>query len=123
VIGQRLNRLSDSCHQTLTIASIIGREFDFRLLRTLSDKASDEQLLGIIDEALAARLVEELLGGKERYRFSHALIQQTLAEELSSSRKVRWHARIGEALEELYGMDGGVHAAELAYHFAKAESE
>jgi DNA-binding CsgD family transcriptional regulator len=121
VIAQRLNRLSEFCYETLTTASVIGREFDFRLLRTLSDEATDEQLLGVIDEALAARLVEELPGGRERYRFSHALIQQTLAEELSSSRKVRWHARIGEALEELYGVDVEAHAAELVYHFAKAE--
>src|ERR671914_811213 len=121
VIAQRLNRLSEFCYETLTTASVIGREFDFRLLRTLSDEATDEQLLGVIDEALAARLVEELPGGRERYRFSHSLIQQTLAEELSSSRKVRWHARIGEALEELYGVDGEAHAAELVYHFAKAE--
>jgi predicted ATPase len=121
VIGQRLNRLSESCYQALTIASIIGREFDFRLLRTLSDETTEEQLLGVIDEALAARLVEELPGGREHYRFSHSLIQQTLAEELSSSRKARWHARIGEALEELYEADGEAHAAELAYHFAKAE--
>jgi DNA-binding CsgD family transcriptional regulator/tetratricopeptide (TPR) repeat protein len=121
VIGQRLNRLSESCHETLTIASIIGREFDFRLLRILTDEDTDEQLLGVIDEALASRLVEELPGGRERYRFSHSLIQQTLAEELSSSRKVRWHARIGEVLEELYGVDGEAHAAELVYHFAKAE--
>jgi DNA-binding CsgD family transcriptional regulator len=121
VIGQRLNRLSEACHETLTIASVIGREFDFRLLHSLSDGTTDEQLLGVIDEALEARLVEESPGGRERYRFSHALIQQTLAEELSTRRKVRWHARIGEALEELYGGDVEAHAAELAYHFAKAE--
>jgi DNA-binding CsgD family transcriptional regulator len=120
VIGQRLNRLSESCYETLTIASIIGREFDFRLLRALSGETTDEQLLGVIEEALAARLVEELPGRRERYHFSHALIQQTLAEELSSSRKVRWHARIGEALEELYGADVEAHAAELVYHLAEA---
>jgi DNA-binding CsgD family transcriptional regulator/tetratricopeptide (TPR) repeat protein len=124
VIGRRLNRLSASCHRTLIIGSIIGREFDFRLLRTLSDETIDEQLLGVIDEALTARLIEELPGGREWYRFSHALIQQALAEGLSSSRKVRWHARIGEALEELYGADGEreIHAAELVYHFTKSES-
>jgi ATP/maltotriose-dependent transcriptional regulator MalT len=120
VIGQRLNRLSESCHQTLTIASIIGREFDFRLLRTLSGETTEDQLLEVIDEALEARVVEGSSGGREHYRFSHALIQQTLAEELSTSRKVRWHARIGEALEGLYGIDGEAHAAELAYHFAQA---
>ncbi len=122
VIGQRLNRLSESCHQVLTIASVIGRELEFRLLSLVSSGVSEEQLLAVMDEALAAHLVEELPGGRERYRFSHALIQQTLAEELSTSRKVRWHARIGKALEELYGADVEVHAAELVYHFAKAES-
>jgi DNA-binding CsgD family transcriptional regulator/tetratricopeptide (TPR) repeat protein len=120
VIGQRLNRLSESCHRTLTIASVIGREFNFRLLRTLSGGTTDEQLLGVIDEALAARLVEELPEGREWYRFSHALIQQTLAEELSTSRKVRWHARIGESLKELYGADMEAHAAEIAHHLAEA---
>jgi DNA-binding CsgD family transcriptional regulator len=121
VIGQRLNRLSEQCNQTLTTASIIGREFDFRLLRTLSGGTTEEQLLRVIDEALEAHLIEELPGrGRERYRFSHALIQQTLAEELSPSRKVRWHARIGEALEELYGTDAEAHASELAHYFSEA---
>jgi predicted ATPase len=106
----------------LTIASVIGKEFDFRLLRTLSGEATEEQLLGVIDEALAARLVEALPAGSECYRFSHSLIQQTLAEELSSSRKVRWHARIGKALEGLYRVDREAHAAELAYYFTRAES-
>jgi DNA-binding CsgD family transcriptional regulator len=122
VIGQRLNRLSEQCNETLVTASVIGREFDFHLLHALSDGTTEEQLLRVIDEALAAGVVEELPEGRERYRFSHMLIQQSLAEKLSTSRKVRWHARIGEALEELYGVDGEVHAAELAYHFAKAES-
>ena len=40
-----------------------------------------------------------------RYQFTHALIQETLAEELSLTRRVRLHARIAEALEELYGED------------------
>jgi DNA-binding CsgD family transcriptional regulator len=119
-IGQRLNRLSEHCNGTLAIASIVGREFDFHLLHALSEGTTEEQLLRVIDEALAAHLIEESPGGRERYRFSHVLIQETLAEGLSVSRKVRWHARIGKVLEELYGADVEAHAAELAYHFAEA---
>ena len=55
----------------------------------------------------------------ERYQFSHSLIQQTLSEELSSSRKVRLHAQIAHALEEIHGDDA--EASELAHHFAAAE--
>jgi DNA-binding CsgD family transcriptional regulator len=122
VIGQRLNRLSDLCNQTLTIASIVGREFDFKLLRILSSGATDEQSLRALDEALKAHLIEELLGPGERYQFTHALVQQTLAEELSASHRVRLHARIAEALEGLYGAEAEVHAGELAYYFAEAVS-
>ena len=66
-------------------------------------------------------LIEEMAGGIDRYSFSHALVQQTLLEELSPSRRVRLHARIGVALEGLYGEEAEAHAAELAYHFAEAE--
>ena len=74
-----------------------------------------------IDEGLEAHLIEELTGGLERYQFSHALIQETLSEELSTSRQVRLHARIAESLEKIYGANVA-HAAELAYHCAEADT-
>jgi hypothetical protein len=83
---------------------------------------TDTVLLELMDEALAAHMVEDVPEGRERYRFSHALVQETLAEELSTSRRVRLHARIGEALEDLYRADAEGHAAELAHHFAEAET-
>jgi len=57
-----------------------------------------------------------------RYQFTHALIQETLTDELSLTRRVRLHARIAETLETLYGAEVEAHAAELAYHFAQAEA-
>jgi tetratricopeptide (TPR) repeat protein len=120
VIGQRLNRLSESCHQVLTIASVIGREFEFRLLSMVSSGVSEEQLLAVMDEGLAAHLIEELPGRAEGYQFCHALIQETLLSELSAARRVRLHARIAEALEELYGADADSHVSELAYHYGAA---
>jgi tetratricopeptide (TPR) repeat protein len=122
VIGQRLNRLSQWCNETLTIASVIGREFDFKLLRILSSEAADNELLGVLDEALKAHLIEELPGAGEQYEFTHALVQQALAEELSGSHRVRLHARIAEALEVLYGTKAEAHAAELAHHYAEARA-
>jgi hypothetical protein len=120
-IGLRLGRLSDACNQVLTTAAIIGRNFDFKLLCTLSDGIAEAQQLEAIDQALVAHLIQELQGRGERYQFSHALFQQALVEELSTSRRVRLHARIAEALEKLYGPSAPEHAPELAYHFAQAE--
>jgi DNA-binding CsgD family transcriptional regulator len=120
-IGRRLNRLSSQCHQTLTTAAVIGREFEFQLLSLLSTGTSEEQLLDVIDEALEAHLIEEIPHRQERYQFCHALIQETLTQQLSRSRRVRLHARIAQALEVLYGQSADAHAEELAYHFGEAQ--
>jgi len=120
VIGQRLNRLSADCVDTLTMAAAIGRQFDFNLLKNLSEDASEIQLLEQVEEALDARILQELPEHRDRYQFSHAMVQQTLLERLSTSRRVRMHAKIGEALETAYGDQPGGHAEELAYHFSEA---
>ena len=122
VIGRRLNRLSEQCNELLTTASIIGREFDFRLLNILNGETSEDQLLQAVKEAVSLRLIEEVPRQMDRYQFSHALIQQTLAEEVTTSLRVRLHARIAEGLEELYGDDAAFYAAELAHHFAEAQT-
>ena len=120
VIGQRLRRLTEECNRALATASVVGREFDFRMLGIVMEDIPESGLLELVEEALAAHIVEEAAGQGERYQFTHALVQQTLLESLSASRKVRLHARIGEVLETMYGDDPGNRVAELAYHFSQA---
>jgi tetratricopeptide (TPR) repeat protein len=122
VISQRLMRLTDPCNQALVTASVIGRAFEFNLLTSLIDSASEDGLLDLMDEAIAAWIIEELPGRDARYQFRHALMQQTLMESISSVRKIRLHARIGEALEAACGNDPGGHTSELAHHFTQAAS-
>ena len=114
VIGQRLNRLSEQCNQALTTASLIGREFDFKVLSSLSEDGAEDQVLEVLEEALGAHVIEEPPGTPRRYQFTHALIQETLVQELSTTRRARLHARIGQALEEIYGDSAEFHATELA---------
>ncbi len=116
-ISQRLSRLSDTCRQILRTAAAFGREFEFRKLARVTQEISEDQLLEALDEGLDARIIEGQPGGVENYQFSHALIQQALALGVSPSRKARLHARIGEALEDLYGVDSDFYAADLTYHF------
>ena len=121
-IGSRLSRLSDTCNQVLGTASAIGREFDRSLLSTLDSSIGIDGVLAALDEALEAKVIEELHGSAERYQFGHALIQQSLYEDLSSVRRLREHASIGEALEQIHGSNLAEHAEELAHHFAEAQT-
>ena len=122
VIGRRLNRLSQRCNDTLTIASVIGREFALDQLKLVIDDMTEDRLLEVLEEALSARVIEELPQVVGRYQFTHALIQDTLTEELTMTRRVRLHATIAESLERLYGENAEAHAPELAHHFTEAQS-
>ena len=81
VIGRRLNRLSQRCDETLTTASVIGQEFELRQLTPLVEDMTENRLLEVLEEALSARVIEELPQVVGRYQFTHALIQETLTEE------------------------------------------
>ena len=48
----------------------------------------------VLEEALPARVIEELPNAVGRYQFTYALIHETLSAELSITRRVRLHARI-----------------------------
>ena len=123
VIGRRLDRLSDQLQRGAR------RRFgDWSGVRSRpareAPRGSTPRIgsLQLLEEALSARVIEEATGAIDRYQFTHALIQETLADELSLTRRVRLHARIAEALEALYGEDADQHAAELAHHFGQAQT-
>jgi DNA-binding SARP family transcriptional activator len=115
VIGQRVRRLSEECQRLLSPAAVLGREFALEALARLSRLDRDD-LLDALDEALAERIVTDLPGTPGRLRFGHALIRDTLYDELTVARRLRLHRDVGEALESVYGANLDPHLAELAYH-------
>jgi class 3 adenylate cyclase len=119
VVGRRLNRLSEECNQALAVASVIGREFDLAVLQRVVE-LSEERLLETLDEAVAARVIGDVPETLDRYRFSHALVRETLYEELNTPRRVRMHGRVGAVLEELQRGAEGPHLAEISHHCFQA---
>jgi class 3 adenylate cyclase/tetratricopeptide (TPR) repeat protein len=119
VIGGRLSQLSEDCNEVLTIASVIGREFAVEILKPLSG-LPNERLLEVLEESVVARIVDEVPQPVGCYSFSHALIRETLYEELTSTRRARLHSRIAEALEKLHRTNLTPHLAAIAYHFFEA---
>ena len=119
-IGGRLSRLSAACNRALTTASVIGREFGLDQLQQVSPDDNTELLLVLMEEALTARIIEEIPQTVGRYQFSHVLVQETLSSTLSATRRSIMHGEIGQALELLYAGKLPAHAAELADHFSQA---
>jgi class 3 adenylate cyclase len=116
VVGRRLGRLSAQTGQMLSVAAVLGRDFDVELLATLRDVPEDS-LLDALDEAVGAGLVQET--GADSYRFAHMLVRASLFEELSATRRRRLHRRAGEAVEKLRPDD----VVALAHHFGQAGPE
>ena len=65
---------------------------------------------------MIAGLVVEDEEAVRRYWFTHGLVQETLYEQLSRTRRVRLHARLAETLLGLHGPEDPEHIPELARH-------
>ena len=119
VIGRRLDQLSESANELLLIAAVAGREFALGVVQAVGELDLDA-VSDAIDEARAARVITEAGRTVDRYLVSHALIRETLYEEIPTARRIMLHRRLGETLEALYEGGGETHLAELAYHFLEA---
>jgi class 3 adenylate cyclase len=118
VVEQRVERLGQQAHSGLSLAAVIGREFEFELLVTVADVPEDE-LLELLEQAVAASVLVESATAPGRFSFAHALINRTLYVNLGPTRRARLHRRVGEALERMLGPDPGPRLGELALHWGK----
>ena len=105
----------------LGAAAVLGRVFDFELLRQVEELPED-RLIDLIDEAQRAGLVIPVAApaGEDRYMFAHELIRQTVRGGLSGPRRRRLHARAADALERFHAVALEPHAATIAHHLLEA---
>ncbi len=118
VVGSRVARLGPETERVLTLAAVIGRDFEVGLLAQVAD-VSENVIIDLCDAAVEAAVLRET-GAIDRYTFTHALIERTLYDELSATRRARTHRAVAEALEEWCGEDPGDRVGELAFHWAHA---
>lgn len=118
MIRRRLEALSEEALTILSMASVLGRQFDVAVLERLCDLDTDS-VLDLVTEGADADLVDEA-GALGRYRFSHILIRETLYEDLTAARRMRLHRRVAEVLEEMYPESLDRRLPELAHHWFKA---
>ncbi len=118
IIRSRLEGLGDEVAELLSVASVIGREFDLTLLQRVVD-IEMEALLEMLTQAVAAQVISET-SALGRYAFAHILIREALYEDLTAAKRMRLHRRVAETLEESYAAHLKSRLPELAHHWFKA---
>jgi hypothetical protein len=119
VIGGRVARLGRDAGRVLSVASVIGRDFDLDLLAKVTG-ATEDQLLDTLDAATSVALIREVADASGRYSFAHALIQHTLYADLGRARRAQFHRQVAESLEELLSDQPDARIGELARHWTNA---
>ncbi len=119
VVGRRLSRLAEEVERTLTLAAVIGTNFDLAVLTGVAG-LPQTAVVEALEQATGARLVHEVPGSAGRFAFVNALIRDVLYQELGSSRRIELHRTVGVVLEQLAAGRDDAHLAELARHWLAA---
>jgi predicted ATPase/DNA-binding SARP family transcriptional activator len=118
VIRRRLGRLPAKTNELLAAAAVLGRDVDLELLGA-AGRIDRDEAVELLDAAVAVGILTDDPGVPGRYKFFHALVQETILEEIGLARQAKLHARAAGALRSLYGSDPA-HAVELAHHLYAA---
>jgi class 3 adenylate cyclase len=121
IIAARMDRLESNLKQTMQIASVIGRDFAFRILETITNLG--EELKSYLLELQGLEFIyEKELFPELEYIFKHALIQEVAYNSLLLKRRSEIHEKIGNAVESLYSEKLEEFYEILAYHYSKGEN-
>jgi hypothetical protein len=127
LIDKQIGRLEPEVQRLLEVASMLGNEFTARSVAA----GLDDDPLEVEERCDALARHGHLLAptglfvlpdgtAVARYRFTHSLYAQVLAERVPAGRRLRLHQRLGEWLERTYGAQAGVIGTQLARHFEEA---
>lgn len=117
VIARRIDRLAEGSRALLSVAAVIGREFEFELLRRAAG-CDDEAIAQGVEELVRRRLLTTV---GDRLDFSHQRIRDVAYGELPTWRRRPLHCRVAGAIETLYAERLLDFWEALADHFERSE--
>ena len=120
VIRARIDRLDDELKRVIRVASVIGRSFFYRVLRSVTE--TDHEL----DRELGALQGLEIILERARlpeleYSFRHVLIQESTYDSILVRHRHELHHLVATTIESLFANRLEDFYGVLAYHFARAE--
>lgn len=116
ILIARLDRLAPAVKRTIQAASVLGREFDLRILATmLSDELKLSEQVKVAEKQ---RIWSPL--GEVRYQFRNVLLRNAAYEMQARARLQELHQRAALAIEAVHGEDLSSYLSELGRHWKRA---
>jgi predicted ATPase len=113
VVGRRLDELSADAVDVLSVAAVIGAEFDLPVLERAAGLASRD-VARALEEAIAVQLIRRDRS-RPRFAFVHVLVQEVLYERLGLVERRGLHEQVADVLEA-----SGGRVTEIAHHRLRA---
>jgi DNA-binding SARP family transcriptional activator/predicted ATPase len=117
IILRHLDSLSERARDLVTVAAVIGGQFDFPLVARAVD-LDEHDAAAALEELVLRRVVRSV---DERFDFTHDRIREVAYDRLLRERQKVLHARIAHAMELLYADRLAEQVERLAYHAARGE--
>jgi len=121
IIAARMDRLEDNLKQTMQVASVIGRDFAFRILQTITGMREELKTYLLNLQGLEF-IYEKSLFPELEYIFKHALTKDVAYNSLLHARRKEIHEKIGNAIEDIYASRLEEFYEMLAYHYSKSDN-
>jgi hypothetical protein len=121
LLARRYKRLSPHCTYTLQQAAVIGETFRLEELGLLFAQRAGATLDEVIEVAVAhGLLLRDAKGGE--YRFSHAVIHQTILSHLPHSELQFYCSRLAALVEDVHSENLMPWARKLAHWYSRVAS-
>jgi len=115
VVGRRLTALGPEANESLRIAAVLGRRFELDVVEAV---LGGDRLISL--EAAERAAIVFAVDDLGTYEFRHAVLRQSLLDELPATRRARLHRDVAVALERRWVSSIDRHLDELAHHHAAA---
>jgi tetratricopeptide (TPR) repeat protein len=122
IIAARIDRVEENLKRIMQVASVIGREFAYRILQTIMGM-KEELKSSLINLQGLEFIYEKSLFPELEYIFKHALTQEVAYNSLLQRRRKEIHEKIGSAIEELYADRLEEYHELLAYHYVRSDNK
>jgi predicted ATPase len=120
VVMARVDSLPVSAKEVLQIASVIGREFGYKLIKEVTELPKQELLSYLSIAKDSELLYERGIYPQSTYIFKHALTQDATYQSLLKANREKYHRKIALVLEDRLPEAAEVQPELLAHHFMEA---